>query len=115
MLVVSGIGIMNVMFAGVAERTKEIGILKSIGIRTQDILSIFLLESVILSVSGGVIGILLGDVLIPVIRHFDLIDAIPSVVGRLGAFLFAVFIGAFFGYYPAYRASKMDPVDALRA
>lgn len=59
MLVVSGIGIMNVMFAGVAERTKEIGILKSIGIRTEDILTIFLLESVILSVSGGVIGILL--------------------------------------------------------
>jgi putative ABC transport system permease protein len=114
-LVVSGIGIMNVMFAGVAERTKEIGILKSVGIRTSDVLGIFLWESVILSVSGGILGILLGDASIPVIRHFDLIEVLPSLEGRIGAFVFAVFVGVFFGYYPAYRASKMDPVDALRS
>lgn len=62
-----------------AERTKEIGILKSVGIRTQDVLGIFLWESVILSVSGGVLGILLGDAAIPVIRHFDLIEVLPSL------------------------------------
>ncbi|MDP2103516.1 MAG: ABC transporter permease [Candidatus Gracilibacteria bacterium] len=95
-LVVSGIGIMNVMFAGVAERTKEIGILRAIGIRTKDILNIFLLESVILSIGGGIIGILLGDILIPIIIYFDFIEVIPSMTGRVGAFSFAVFVGVFF-------------------
>ncbi|MDD2565842.1 MAG: ABC transporter permease [Candidatus Gracilibacteria bacterium] len=114
-LVVSGIGIMNVMFAGVAERTKEIGILRAIGIRTKDILNIFLLESVILSIGGGLAGILIGDIIIPTITYFELIEVIPSILGRIGAFSFAVFVGVFFGYYPAFKASKMDPVDALRS
>nr|MDD3720524.1 ABC transporter permease [Candidatus Gracilibacteria bacterium] len=113
-LVVSGIGIMNVMFAGVAERTKEIGILRSIGIKTSDILNIFLFESVILSLSGGLIGVGLGEILIPTITYFDLIDVLPSLFGDLLAFFFAIFVGVFFGYYPAYKASKLDPVDALR-
>ncbi|MFA6090935.1 MAG: ABC transporter permease [Candidatus Gracilibacteria bacterium] len=114
-LVVSGIGIMNVMFAGVAERTKEIGILRAIGIKTKDILNIFLLESIILSIGGGIIGILLGEIFIPLITYFKLIEVLPSTLGMIGAFSFAVFVGVFFGYYPAYKASKMDPVDALRS
>ncbi|MDD5769993.1 MAG: ABC transporter permease [Candidatus Gracilibacteria bacterium] len=114
-LVVSGIGIMNVMFAGVAERTKEIGILRSIGIKTSDILNIFLFESIILSLSGGIIGVGLGEILIPTIIYFDLINVLHSLSGDLLAFFFAIFVGVFFGYYPAYKASKLDPVDALRS
>ncbi|MDD3303186.1 MAG: ABC transporter permease [Candidatus Gracilibacteria bacterium] len=113
-LVVSGIGIMNVMFAGVAERIKEIGIYKSIGIRRNDILNIFLFESVILSIGGGIIGVILGKIVIILINYLNIIDMLPTVVGNIIAFCFAVFVGIFFGYYPAYKASKMDPVDALR-
>lgn len=114
-LVVSGIWIMNVMFAWVAERTKEIWILRAIWIKTKDILNIFLLESVILSIWWWIAGILVWDILIPTITYFELIEVIPSMIWRIGAFSFAVFVGVFFWYYPAYKASKMDPVDALRS
>lgn len=114
-LVVSGIGIMNVMFAWVAERTKEIWILRAIWIKTKDILNIFLLESVILSIWWWLVWIIVWDILIPTITYFELIEVIPSLIWRIGAFSFAVFVGVFFWYYPAYKASKMDPVDALRS
>lgn len=114
-LVVSGIWIMNVMFAWVAERTKEIGILSSIGIKKSDILNIFLFESVILSISWGIIWVLLWEWLIPLIVYFDLIDVVSSLFWDLLAFFFAIFVWIFFGYYPAYKASKLDPVDALRS
>ncbi len=113
-LVVSGIWIMNVMFAWVAERTKEIWILKAVWIKTQDILNMFLFESIILSILAWVLWVILWDVIIPIIKYLDLIDVIPSTFGRIWAFCFAVFVGVFFGYYPAYKASKLDPVDALR-
>ncbi len=113
-LVVSGIGIMNVMFAGVAERTKEIGILRSIGIKTGDILNIFLYESVILSISGGIVGVWLWEWAMMAISHFDLLSVVSSFPGDILAFFFALFVGVFFWYYPAYKASKLDPVDALR-
>lgn len=114
-LLVSGIGIMNVMFVTVAERTKEIGIAKAIGGKQGDILSQFLLESVILSMIGGIIGIIIGLSVIPIISYFNLISVAFSWSGPLIGFSFSVIVGVFFGFYPAYKASRLDPVDALRS
>jgi len=114
-LLVSGIGIMNVMFVTVAERTKEIGIAKAIGGKRGDILSQFLLESVILSTVGGLIGIIIGQVAIPLISYFNLLSVTSSLTGPLIGFSFSVLVGIFFGFYPAFKASRLDPVDALRS
>ena len=114
-LLVSGIGIMNVMLVTVAERTKEIGIAKAIGGKQSDILSQFILESIILSTIGGIIGIILGQIAIPVISYFNIMTLSPSITGPLIGFFFSFFVGVFFGFYPAYKASRLDPVDALRS
>lgn len=114
-LLVSGIGIMNVMFVTVAERTKEIGIAKAIGGKQSDVLGQFLMESIILSMIGGVIGIAIGQAAIPVISYFDLMTVASSLTGPLLGFSFSVLVGVFFGFYPAYKASRLDPVDALRS
>ena len=114
-LLVSGIGIMNVMFVTVAERTKEIGIAKAIGGKRGDILSQFLLESVVLSMIGGVIGIIIGNSVIFIFRNTELITLAPSLIGIIIGFSFSVLVGAFFGFYPALKASRLDPVDALRS
>ncbi len=111
-LIVSGIGIMNVMFVTVAERTKEIGVLKAIGAKQRDILEQFLLESVILSVIGGILGIGLGQLTVPFLQEYGAVYSLSAVV--LG-FCFSVLVGIFFGFYPAYKASRLDPVDALRS
>ncbi len=110
-LLVSGIGIMNVMFVTVAERTKEIGVLKAIGAQKHDILSQFLLESVILCVFGGIIGVGIGLLVIPLLKEYGAESSLSAIL--LG-FFFSVFVGVFFGFYPALKASKLDPVDALR-
>lgn len=111
-LIVSGIGIMNVMFVTVAERTKEIGVLKAIGAKQQDILMQFLAESVILSIVGGMIGILLGQAVIPFLENYGAVYSLSAVLLGFG---FSVVVGIFFGFYPALKASRLDPVDALRS
>ena len=103
---------MNVMFVTVAERTREIGILKSIGAKQKDILMQFLIESIILSLLGGAIGIFLGVSATLLLASFG---AKISVFGILLGFGFSVLVGVVFGFYPALQASKLDPVEALRS
>lgn len=114
-LLVGGIGIMNIMLVSVSERTREIGIRKAIGARDSDILLQFLIESVVLSLLGGGIGILLGIFsaqLVTILTDFEMIVSIPTI---LLAVVFSMFIGVVFGVVPAHKASKKMPIDALRA
>ncbi|MDD5769455.1 MAG: ABC transporter permease [Candidatus Gracilibacteria bacterium] len=113
-LIVSGIGIMNVMFAGVAERKKEIGIMMSIGARKKDILNQFIIESVILTIFAGIIGVILGSLVLYIFNIFSPYKVINALSGIILAISFALVTGIFFGIYPARRASNLDPVDALR-
>jgi len=114
-LLVSGIGIMNVMFVTVAERTKEIGIAKAIGGKQNDILFQFLMESIILSTLGGLLGVLLGQITIPIISYFNIIAMESSFTGPFLGFSFSALVGIVFGFYPAFKASRLDPVDSLRS
>ena len=113
-LLVGGIGIMNIMLVSVTERTREIGIRMAIGARPGDVLAQFLVEAIVLSVMGGLIGIALG---------IGVAIAVPKFVGwatvisytSIGiAFGFAAMVGVFFGFYPARKASQLNPIDALR-
>jgi putative ABC transport system permease protein len=112
-LLVGGIGIMNIMLVSVTERTREIGIRKAIGARRRDILGQFLIESVVLSLAGAVMGILLG-VGIAMAANTWLQRTIVAPEAILLAVTVAVAIGVFFGIYPARRASRLNPIDALR-
>ena len=113
-LVVGGIGIMNIMLVSVTERTREIGIRKSIGARTGAIMAQFLSESAILTLAGGIIGIILGIALSYVVCSALGFKVIITAGSVLGAVFFSVAIGLFFGLYPARKAAKMKPIDALR-
>ena len=113
-LLVGGIGIMNILLVSVTERTREIGIRKAIGARRVQILFQFLIEAILLSVMGGLAGIVLGIVaskLISALAGWPVLVS-PTAVG--GGFIFSAFIGIFFGYYPASKASMLDPIEALR-
>ncbi|MBI3998556.1 MAG: ABC transporter permease [Armatimonadetes bacterium] len=113
-LIVGGIGIMNIMLVSVTERTREIGIRKAVGARRRDIMLQFLVESVSLSVTGGVIGIGVGILGSRLINQLAGWATLLSVQAVLMAFSFAVAVGVFFGLYPARRAALMDPIVALR-
>lgn len=112
-LLVGGIGIMNIMLVSVTERTREIGVRKALGAKPRDILTQFLVEASLLSVSGGIIGILLGVVAAFAGNAFG-ISPVFSPEPMIIAFVFSALVGVFFGYYPAARAAKLDPVDSLR-
>jgi len=112
-LLVGGIGIMNIMLIGVAERTREIGIRKAVGAKKNDILLQFLLESATLSFTGGVIGILLGIGIAFLIAALSTLTAAVPVWSIVMGFTFSVGVGLFFGMYPAYKASILDPIKAL--
>ncbi len=113
-LIVGGIGIMNIMLVSVTERTREIGIRMAVGAHGRDILLQFLIEAITLSSLGGVIGIAMGigsAKLLSAIAGWPTLVSVSSVVL---AFLFSAAVGVFFGYYPAQKASRLDPIDALR-
>jgi putative ABC transport system permease protein len=119
-LLVGGIGIMNIMMVSVIERTREIGLRKAMGAQKKDILSQFLIESLVLSILGGLIGILLGWGIANLIGGFSFgpggeIDPSVSLNSVLLATLFSASVGVFFGIYPANRAANLEPVDALRS
>lgn len=113
-LLVGGIGIMNIMYVSVTERTREIGLRMSIGARGIDILSQFLIEAVIISVSGGVIGIIVGCLaswLVNLIAHWPIFIQAYSVIL---SFAVCTITGVFFGWYPAKKAANLDPIEAIR-
>ena len=113
-LLVGGIGIMNIMLVSVTERTREIGIRMAIGARSSAVRSQFLIESIVLSLTGGTIGIILGVVLslaIPAMLGWPTLVSMMAIVGSV---VFSVAVGIFFGYYPARKAAALDPIEALR-
>jgi len=113
-LLVGGIGIMNIMLVTVTERTREIGIRKAIGAKERSILMQFLVEAVILSGVGGGLGIALGFAIAAVISHFTDFRAVVEATSIALALAFSAAVGIFFGWYPAMRASRLDPVESLR-
>jgi putative ABC transport system permease protein len=116
-LLVGGIGIMNIMLVSVTERIREIGLRMAVGAREVDILLQFLTEAIVLSLMGGLIGIGFGvgaSKLIKKIKMFSAFNTVVSMESVLLAFFFAAAIGIFFGFYPARKASRLDPIEALR-
>ena len=113
-LLVGGIGIMNIMLVSVTERTREIGVRLAIGARSSAVKKQFLIESIVLSLTGGIIGILLGVVAslaIPMMLGWPTLVSTAAIVGSV---IFSAAVGIFFGYYPARKAAALDPIDALR-
>ena len=113
-LLVGGIGIMNIMLVSVTERTREIGLRMAVGARARDILTQFLVEAVTLSLIGGIIGIALGIGGSNAIAYFAEWRTVLALNSVVVAFGFAAAIGIFFGFYPARKASRLDPIEALR-
>jgi putative ABC transport system permease protein len=113
-LIVGGIGIMNIMLATVSERTREIGIRRALGARRLDIVMQFLIETLLLSITGGVIGLVVGALIPIMITHFTNVKTVLTPFSFIVAFGVSVAVGIVFGLYPARRAAQMDPIEALR-
>jgi putative ABC transport system permease protein len=113
-LVVGGIGVMNIMLVAVTERTREIGVRKALGAPRKAILAQFLVESVVLTAVGGLIGVLLGASISWLVHAISPLPTFVSIWSVITGLLFSAIVGVFFGFYPAMRASRLDPVDSLR-
>ena len=113
-LLVGGIGIMNIMMVSVTERTREIGIRKALGATYRDIMLQFLLESIVIGVLGGTLGIILGVAAALIISAFSSLTTVVSLLSIVVSFGFSVAVGLFFGIYPARKAALLDPIEALR-
>ena len=113
-LLVGGIGIMNIMLVSVTERTREIGIRMAVGSRPAYIRLQFLSEAVILSMAGGLIGVIVGGAMAYGVGRFFEWPTLVSPTSIVISFGFAAIVGVFFGYYPAHKAGALDPIDALR-
>jgi ABC-type antimicrobial peptide transport system permease subunit len=113
-LIVGGVGIMNIMLVSVTERTREIGLRMAVGARSGDILRQFLVEAVLLCLAGGIIGILLGrgvSIAVRILLHWPTLLSLPAIIA---AVVVSVTVGITFGFYPAWKASRLDPIEALR-
>jgi ABC-type antimicrobial peptide transport system permease subunit len=113
-LIVGGVGIMNIMLVSVTERTREIGLRMSVGARARDILRQFLVEAVVLCLVGGAVGILLGhggSMLVRMLLHWP-VQTSPGAIAA--SVIVSAAVGILFGYYPAWKASRLDPIEALR-
>jgi putative ABC transport system permease protein len=113
-LLVGGIGIMNIMLATVSERTREIGIRRALGARKRDIIIQFLSETLLLTLAGGVLGIILGSLIPALVTHFGRMPTVITGGSLVLAFGISAAVGITFGMYPAYRAANMDPIESLR-
>jgi putative ABC transport system permease protein len=113
-LLVGGIGIMNIMLVSVTERTREIGIRMAIGARGSDVLTQFLVESIVMGILGGIVGLLIGYTGAKVLGHFTGWETVISPIIMIIAVGFSGAVGVFFGYYPARKAAALNPIQALR-
>jgi len=114
-LLVGGIGVMNIMLVSVLERTREIGIRKALGARERDIWGQFLIEAAFLTFAGGIVGVILGWGVSSVVSRMGLMTTLVSADIVILAVSVSVGIGLFFGFYPAWNASRLNPIDALRS